>query len=154
MPGRMWTLPCTTETGTHSSSRGNRACFCRSRDWSMGSSTILNLAFLAGESSSQLKFGWDGLGFEMRFIRSNASWWRTRGRPKALAMDWYVMSSCLYRLVRIRDVRAACRCAYVGPIPPLLLHRLVTPGVMVSEAGNRTWSPQSHSDHSCVEQPR
>ena len=88
-------MPLTTATGTHNFSLGKMNCFSKSLVASVGNWTIRSRAVLAGESSSQLNLGWDEWGLESFFIRSNAPWWRTIGRSKALAMDAYVISSCL-----------------------------------------------------------
>lgn len=72
MPGKMCTLPLTTETGTQYSSLVNRHCSDSDLDWSKGRVTARSLARRADESSSQEKSGGSSRGVESFFICSRA----------------------------------------------------------------------------------
>lgn len=72
MPGKMCTLPLTTETGTQYSSLVNRHCSVSGLDWSNGRVTARSLARRADESLSQENSGGSSRGVESLFICSKA----------------------------------------------------------------------------------
>lgn len=94
-PGRIWTFPFTTLIGTQRLSSTNRTWSSIPRVVSIGSLIMRFLASSAGEGTSYEKLGCDGCGLESFFILDRASSCSTSFKPKAVAIDWYVMSSCL-----------------------------------------------------------
>lgn len=63
-----------------------------------------NLAVSCGDGVSHEKFGDGGRrDLESFFILSSATWCSFNGRPKAFAIDWYVMSSWLQTLSEQRS---------------------------------------------------
>lgn len=96
-PGNICTFPFTTEMGTQLSSSTKIACFARSRDSSVGSSTMRMRDFRDDVSTSQLKSG-SALCLLNRFMSWKASACTFSGKPKAFAIDGYVISSCLFYL--------------------------------------------------------